>query len=106
MRFALTDFFQDGIFRVFSFMRMPRTEENGHYWVRVDLGLARQHGISLQDLPLLCRTALETSVTWRDEHRITYTAEEMMLHAAKRTAAEEARARKSPNHTRKLFGRR
>ena len=94
MRFALTDFFQDGVFRVFAFDRVPASEGSGRYWVKADMTLARRYGISLQELPLLCRAALETGVTTGDQHTITYTVTEMMEFADKRAAAAAARQRK------------
>lgn len=93
MRFALTDFFQDGIYRVFAFQKLPQAEGTDRYWVKADMTQARRYGISLQELPLLCRAALE--VYDGTEHAITFTAREMMLVADERANAALSRTRKS-----------
>lgn len=93
MKFVLTDFFHDGGYRVFAFETLPRSEA-GRYWVKADMNLARRHGISLQELPLLCRAALEAGVDTHPEHTITYTANEMMQIAKARAATVSTRRRK------------
>lgn len=102
MRFAFTDFFQDGPFRVFSFVKVPQSERGRKYWVKADLNLARRFGISLQELPLLCRDVLEAGPSVADKHIVVYTAEAMQQYAAK--CAGIASERKSWSRRRAATG--
>lgn len=93
MRFAFTDFFQDGPFRVFVFEKLPKGEGQSKYWVKADLSIARGFRISVQELPLLCRDLLEAGIENPEKHTIVYTAEDMKRHATK--CADIAAQRKS-----------
>ena len=98
MYFVLNGFSQDMGFRVFAFegitaervrlIRVPFT-------VRIDIALARKHGIRLQELPLLCRSVLERGHEDQEKRAYTYTEEDMCLHAdgvaARDQAAKQAR---------------
>ncbi len=59
MQFTLLGFKQDTVYRVFSFECLADDRTKSAHTIRVDLALSRKHGIRLQELPLLCRSALE-----------------------------------------------
>ncbi len=80
MQFALTGFKQDTGFRVFAFECTAADRTRTEYTVRADLALTRKYGIQMQDLPLLCRGLLERHEGGL-QHAITFTEEEMCLHA-------------------------
>jgi len=103
MQFMLTGFTQDLAFRVFAFERMGSDRIRTKMVVRADLALVRRYGIQMQELPLLCRNLLER----RDgdnsggEHTLTFSEDDMCLHAKDRASAKEAAAqkRKPPRRT-------
>ncbi len=99
MYFVLNGFTEDMGFRVFAFdgitsdrvhpVRMPFT-------VRIDVALARKHGLRLQELPLLCRSVLERDQEDQEKRAFTYTEEDMRLHADGVAAREEASRHSKP----------
>lgn len=89
MQFTLLGFTQDIGFRVFSFECMGNDKTKTAHSIRVDLALSRKHGIPLQELPLLCRSALEQDLRAEGTDVMTFTEGEMVLHA---TTCAEARA--------------
>jgi hypothetical protein len=98
MQFTLLGFTQETVFRVFSFECMANDKTKTAHTIRVDLALSRKHGIPLQELPLLCRSALEQDLKAEQTDLMTFTESEMLLHA--RTCAEARAAallkRKTP----------
>ena len=80
MDFALTGFAPDMGFRVFAFDGIVGGVRQTGFTVRTDLSLARKHGISLQDLPLLCRGLLE-NMGRQDRVALTFTDDQMFAHA-------------------------
>ena len=94
MQFILTGFTQDMAFRVFSFERMGLDRIRTKVAVRADLALIRRYGIQMQDLPLLCRNLLERSDDSETTHTLTFTEDDMSLHAKGCAAAKEAAAQK------------
>ncbi len=88
MQITLLGFKQDTSFRVFSFECMADDRTKTAHTIRVDLALSRKHGIALQELPVLCRSALEQNLKagQTDLSTSTFTESEMLLHA--RVAAE------------------
>jgi hypothetical protein len=62
--------------------------------VKADLALVRRYGIPVQELPLLCRNLLEKHDDGQEGRTLTFTEDEMCLHAKDRTAAREAAASK------------
>ncbi len=90
MQFILTGFKQDTGFRVFAFERTALDRVKTEYTVRADLALTRLYGIQMQDLPLLCRGILERLVENDQQRSITFTEEEMRLHAKTCTDARNA----------------
>ena len=98
MHYAFTGFTSDTGFRVYDFDVIDDDRVRTAYTVRADLTLVRQYGISLQELPLLCRGILEQRILVNDgEHTLTYTQAEMRVHADARSAkAEKLKAARRP----------
>jgi hypothetical protein len=101
MQFMLTGFTQDLAFRVFAFERMGTDRVRTKMVVRADLALVRRYGIQMQELPLLCRNLLERSDNGAETHTLTFSEDDMSLHAKDRASAKEAAAqrRKPPRRT-------
>lgn len=101
MQFMLTGFTQDLAFRVFAFERMGSDRVRTKVAVKADLALVRRYGIQVQELPLLCRSLLERNDTGGEPHNLTFTEDDMSLHAKDRASAKEAAAsrRKPPRRT-------
>jgi len=98
MQYALTGFTSDMGFRVYDFDVIDDHRVRTAYTVRADMALVRQYGISLQELPLLCRGVLEQRILINDrEHTFTYTQAEMCIHSDARTvAAKKLKAARKP----------
>lgn len=94
MLFSLTGFSQDMGFRVFSFERVAADRTRTQCTVRADLTLIRAYGIRVQDLPLLCRGLLERNDAGAPLGTLTFTEEEMRLHAVNSAASRDAAALK------------
>jgi hypothetical protein len=94
MQFTLIGFKQDTGFRVFAFEGTAADRTRNEYTVRADLALTRKYGIRVQELPLLCRGLLERSGEGEQASTLTFTEEEMCLHARTCTAARDAAAQK------------
>lgn len=98
--YVLTGFQQDAGFRVFSFERTD-PKPGSAATVRVDLALARKHGILTQELPLLCREALEQVADRSKALHLTYSEDAMAACASVRLAQRALATRKKLwNHTR------
>ena len=96
MQFMLTGFTQDLAFRVFAFERMGLDRVRTKVAVKADLALVRRYGIQVQELPLLCRALLERNENGGEPHNLTFTEDDMSLHAKERASAKEAAARRKP----------
>lgn len=100
MQFVLTGFTPDTGFRVFAFQGVGADRTRTEFTVRADLDLSRRYGIRVQELPLLCRGLLERRDEGEQEHTLTFTEEEMLLHAkscaAERDAAQKKRSMRRP----------
>ena len=94
MQFILTGFTQDLTFRVFAFERMGSDKVRTKMAVRADLALVRRYGIQMQELPLLCRNLLERSDNSAEMHTLTFSEDDMCLHAKDRASAKEAAAQR------------
>jgi hypothetical protein len=98
VRFSMTGFTQDGGSRVFAFTRVEADGTRAEFTVKADLALSRKYAISVQELPLLCRLFLE-GMSEADEMRaLTYTEDQMSLHA-KECAARTVGPKKKPSDT-------
>lgn len=94
MQFILTGFTQDIGFRVFAFERMGLDRVRTKVIVRADLALIRRYGIQVQELPLLCRNLLERTDDGGETQTLTFSEDEMSLHAKGAKAAKELAASK------------
>ena len=90
MNYILTGFKQDTGVRVFSFEGIAADRTRAAFSVKADLGLARQHGIRMQELPLLCRQLLEECEAGQQTSAMTFTEASMRLHAAKCALLKDA----------------
>jgi hypothetical protein len=90
MQFILTGFRQDTSIRVFAFEGTAPDRTRTEYTVKADLALTRRYGIQTQDLPLLCRRLLDQRGESSRQYAITFTEEEMRLHARACTEAHNA----------------
>jgi hypothetical protein len=96
LQFLLTGFTQDMGFRVFAFERMGEDRTRTKCTVRADLTLIRRYDIRLQELPLLCRSLLERCDNAEEVDALTFTEDEMCVHAKDVAVAKEAQKRKPP----------
>jgi len=98
LQFILTGFKQDTGFRVFAFESTATDRTRTEYTVRADLALTRRYGIPIQELPLLCRALLERRGDCDQPSAMTFTEDEMRLHANTCAEARQAAAlkRKAP----------
>jgi hypothetical protein len=94
MEFVLTGFTPDTGFRVFAFDGIAADRTRTPFSVRADLALIREHGIMIQDLPLLCRELLDRRDLAGTERNVTFTEAEMRAVAGVRDADREAALRR------------
>ena len=94
MQFILKGFTQDSAFRVFEFDCIAPSQPRAQFTVRADLNLIRRHGIRVQELPLLCRSVLETRAVSEETRAFTFTEEKMISYAKECAAAKELAAQK------------
>jgi hypothetical protein len=73
MRFILIGFMQDLGFRVFAFEGIGEDKIRTEFLVKADLNLTRRYGITLQELPLMCRGLLERRNEGEEERMLTFT---------------------------------
>src|SRR3954453_5965160 len=91
--YVLNGFSEEQGFRVFMFDSISADRVHmvrRPFTVRIDMALARKHGIRLQELPLLCRSILERDNADQEQQAFTYTEEDMRLHVDRIAAREEA----------------
>jgi len=93
VRFTLTGFNQKAGVRLYAFEGIADGIRTS-FTVGVDLALIPRFGIHIQELPLLCRELLERQAEGREERTLTFTEEEMRVHAHNRELAREAADRK------------
>jgi hypothetical protein len=101
--FTMVGFKQEGSIRHFNFERLNDDRTKSDFTVDADTSLTRKYGITLQDLPLLCRRVLEETVSPTPAAVLTFGEDRMQAHANQREAnqrrTEELRqARKKPHH--------
>jgi hypothetical protein len=101
MQFILTGFTQDLAFRVFAFERLGSDRVRTKMTVKADLALTRRYGIQMQELPLLCRNLLERSDSGAGAHTLTFSEDDMCLHAKDRASAKEAAAQRRKSSPRR-----
>ena len=93
MQFILKGFTQDMEFRVFAFEGVNADRTRAQYTVRADLGLIRQYGIRVQELPLLCRGLLDTC---GENRALVFSEGDMQLRLKDRELAREAAGMRKP----------
>src|ERR1700751_4158883 len=81
VHFSMTGFTQDGGSRVFAFTRVHSDGTRAEFTVKADLALSRKYAIAVQELPLLCRLFLEGLSEAGEMRALTYTEDQMSLHA-------------------------
>lgn len=94
VQFLLTGFTQDKDDRVFSFDGVNLDRTKTPVQVRIDTRMARHYGIRPQELPLLCRSLLDSFPEGQQHTVVTFGEEEMSRHRAEialRTAAAKVR---------------
>jgi len=96
LHFILLGFNHELGVRVFWFDGIAEDKTRSRFAVRTDLALVHNYGIRIQELPMLCRKLLERRPAGERSHMLTFTEEEMRLHAAQRAAEREAAQRKRP----------
>jgi hypothetical protein len=97
MQFVLKGFRETTGLRVFVFDRVDADRSRAEYTVEADMALARQYGIRLQELPLLCRALLEKQEIGQGNRAFIYSESEMGKYASDAAArVEAARKRKPP----------
>ena len=100
MQFLLTGFSQSANVRLYSFQAVNSAGMPREFTVGVDLNLARQYAISLQELPLLCRKLLEGQPAMGEVGSLTFSEQEMLGIAGRRAEAQREAEQKSKNRRR------
>lgn len=94
MPFVLTGFTTKEGFRVFAFEQVAADRSRAPYTVKADLALIRRYDIRVQDLPLLCRGLLDRRDESEENRMLTFTEEDMQIHARDCAATKSAAAQK------------
>ena len=95
MQFSLTGFSQSANVRCYTFQGVTADQTRQEVTVGVDLNLARQYGISLQELPLLCLSFLEEQSAAGKIDSLTFSELEMLGVASRRAEAKREAEQKS-----------
>src|SRR5581483_10310130 len=98
MQFILTGFTQDLGVRVFAFEGRGTARIRSEYTVAADLAAVRRYGIRVQELPLLCRSLLDGLNEAEENRSLTFTEDQMRVHANNRAAERETAAQKKKSH--------
>jgi hypothetical protein len=94
--FTLIGFSQEGSIRHFAFQSRNDDRSHSDFTVDADTNLIRRYGISLQELPLLCRRLLE-EIPVTPGSALTIAEDRMQRHANERQANERiAEEKKRP----------
>jgi hypothetical protein len=99
VHFSMNGFTQDGGSRVFAFTRVHADGTRAEFTVKADLALSRRYAIAVQELPLLCRLFLEGLSEAGEMRALTYTEDQMSLHAKERAARAVGSNKKKPSDT-------
>ena len=100
MQFSLTGFSQTTNVRRYTFQGVTADQTRQEVTVGVDLNLIRQYGISLQELPLLCRSFLEEQSAAGKIDSLTFSELEMLGVASRRAEAKREAEQKSKTRER------
>ena len=112
VQFIVTGFRQNMQFRMFTFERVDGDYTRSAYTVSADTALVRKHGITVQELPLLCLQLLERSEQLEpgpdqpndDKRTVTFTEEDMLSYAKELASAREASRQRRRMNFRNLSG--
>jgi hypothetical protein len=95
--FTLIGFSQQGSVRHFAFQCRNNDRSHSDFRVAADTNLIRRYGISLQELPLLCRRVLEETLPVTPGCAVIFGEDRMQQHAYQREATERiAQEKKRP----------
>ena len=95
--FTLIGFSQEGSIRHFAFQCRNDDRGQSDFTVDADTNLTRRYGISLQELPLLCRRLLEETLPVTPGSALIFAEDRMQRHANQRQASERnAEEKKRP----------
>lgn len=94
MDFVFSGFRQAGTFREYTFEGIAEDRSRSRFLVNADLSLARRHGITLQELPLLCLHLLESLDSRTATEPIYFSEDAMKTLASERAAIAKAAALK------------
>jgi hypothetical protein len=94
VQFVLTGFTQNSGVRVFTFERIEEDRTRTEFLVTTDLALSRKYDIRMQELPLLCRKLLEKREAGEVGQTLSFSEEEMILHARSGAAEVDVRRKK------------
>ena len=100
MEFTMTGFSQDQGIRRYKFKALTMDRTSHEFSVDTDVALARRYGISLQELPLLCRRLLDRDAPTQETRAFTFSEELMREHAEQHAAALRAAQEKRKTHRR------
>jgi hypothetical protein len=95
--FTLIGFSQEGSIRHFAFQCRNDDRSHSDFTVNADTSLIRRYGISLQELPLLCRRLLQETLPVTGSALI-FAEDRMQQHANQRQASERIAEQKKRPH--------
>lgn len=97
MKFALTNFTQDGHTRQYMFQGIAPGGKRTEWQVGVDLNELHKHGIPLQEAPLLCSLLLSTQSGQDENRRLMISERELQVRAEQRASERtEAQNKRKP----------
>ncbi len=102
MQFILTGFNQDITFRTFAFEGIAADRTRSDFTVKVELALMRKYSIRVQELPLLCRLLLERGEESEPMHTLTFSEEDMRVHASAQAARPQGQLQKETRSAAKV----
>jgi len=98
MQFLLTGFSHDAGLRVFAFQGIAADRTRIACSVSADLALSRRHGITVQELPLLCLRLLEQEEAGEQARHLAFAEDDMRRYADDlATKRDSARKRRVPH---------
>ena len=96
--FTLIGFSQEGSIRHFAFQCRNDDRSHSDFTVNADTSLIRRYGISLQELPLLCRRLLQETLPVTPGSALIFAEDRMQQHANQRQASERIAEEKKRPH--------
>ena len=96
MDFVLIGFSQAAGVRRFSFNRIEADRSRTPFTITADLRMLRTVGITVQELPLMCRRLLESTSGEGESRVIEFTEQQLRNHAAETAALSKPRTKNKP----------